>query len=233
MHAPLHQRLWLHELGPLALDGQDREDAELDGLVGLTAICGASPVVRLAPEPTGDERAHWLHLLVPPSGRVPERLAPWDPVGPLYARFPDGSVLLLRLNTAGHEQDLDVDLAPLGLRAPLHAWDVLTDQPVEVREDRLLIPEVPGRGCALVRLAPRDARARVVSSTLHATGGGVEVARLRSEPGGLTRLRLALPGERRGTVRLALPSNEVLTLQVTFRESLELCASGERVEDSS
>jgi hypothetical protein len=231
VRAPLHQRLWLHELGPLALDGPRREDAELEALIGLTATCGTSPVVALA-GPASDASAHWLRQLLPPSGRAPVRLAPWDPDSALCTRFPDGSLLVLRLNLTGRDRDLDLELAPLGLAAPLHAWDVLADRPLGVVDDRVRFEEVPPHGCALIRIAPRDGRARLVSSSLHATGGGVEVARIRSEPGGLTRVRLALPGERRGTVRLALPSNEVVTVTVAFRESVELCAAAERVEDS-
>ena len=230
LRAPLHQRLWLHELGPLALAGPHRDEAQVDALLGLTATCGASPVVALGDGPASEAQGHWLRQLQPPSGRVPARVVPWDPDGPLCARFPDGSVLVLRLNLSAREQDLEIELPPLGLAAPLHAWDVLADQPLAVEGARLRLLEIPAHGCALVRLAPRDGRARLVSSTLHATGGGVEVARIRSDPGGPTRLRLALPGERRGTVRLALPNNEVLTLQVVFRESLELSAGVERVD---
>jgi hypothetical protein len=230
LRAPLHQRLWLHELGPLALDATAREEAQLDSLIGLTATCGASPVVALRADPASEAFVHWLHQLLPPSGRAPVRLAPWDPDGPLCTRFPDGSVLALRLNLTGREHDLDIELPPLGLAPPLHVWDVLGDRPLAIQGERIPFPEAPAHSCVLVRLAPRDGRARLVSSTLHATGGGVEVARIRSEPNGLTRLRLALPGERRGTVRLALPSNEVVTLQVAFRESLEVCAAAERVD---
>jgi hypothetical protein len=151
----------------------------------------------------------------------------------LCARFPDGTALLLLPNLLARPRRFELDLPSLGLVGPHQVWDSWADRDLGRAEGRWSSPSVPARGALLVRLSPADGRPRVIGSSLHLAAGAVEVSRLRGSSDGSLLLRLRQPGANDGTLTLVAGMGEPLTLNVSFREELELQLGAVGLENPS
>jgi alpha-galactosidase len=222
--AALHQRLWLNDPDcALVRERSTRLSAtEVETLAAAIAASGGLVVDSDDLGCVGPERLALLRRLLPASGRSPQ-LA--DPAGEipeeLWVPFPDGSALALRVNLGERAASVRLDPRRYGLEPPLRAYDVLADRDLGAVAGPLE-RELPPHAAWLVRLAPWSSRPALVGSSLHLAGGALEVARLRAEGDGSTRLRLRLPGPRTGRVIVAPAQGAELSIGVAFDDDLEL-----------
>ncbi len=222
--AALHQRLWLNDPDcALVRDRRTRlTHAEVETLAAAIAVSGGLVVDSDDLACVGPERMALLRRLLPASGRTP-RVA--DAAGEipdeLWVRFPDGSALALRVNLGERPARVRVDPARYGLEPPLRAYDVLADCDLGAVA-RPLERDLAPHAAWLVRLVPASTRPAVVGSSLHLSGGALEVARLRANADGSADLRLRLPGARSGRVIVAPAKGPDLSVGVGFDGELEL-----------
>jgi len=226
VRAPLHQRLWTHEIGPLQLSPAD-SDLGADERLSLAVLAAASGSPVAICDPPGALETQSIGLfqqLCPASGRSAEPLDT-DNDG-LVTRFPDGSVLLFRLNFSRRARSWSIDLRRLGVTESVYAWDILQQKFLPTSDGTLEIREIPGHGCAWVRLTPIDDRPRVVGSGLHLCGGALEVSRLRVLPSGAVAVRLQLAGSRFGELWVTRNSSAPpIGACVAFSGNLEFALS--------
>ena len=234
VRAPLQQRLWLQEIGPLTLADEDSELSawERVTLAALSAASGGPPSLGDLPSSLEPEWIELFRRLSPASGRAAHTLRS-SRGGGLWTRFPDGSVLVLEINFSGRERELRIDLERLGVEPPFRVWDILGQRFLAARDGELRVKGVPGHGCAWLRVTPADDRPRVVGSTLHLCGGALEAARLRLLPSGPLAIRLSLPGVRRGQIWLAHSERPPLAACVSFEGNLEFAISEAQSEIES
>jgi len=223
VRAPLHQRLWVQELGPLPLGdtGSQLDAWERVSIAALAAACGSPAILGGAAETALDaESLELLRQLWPASGRAPEILS-LDRSDGLLSRYPDGSVLLLQINFSRRSRTLSVDLEGLGLPRAVRVWDILDQRFLSPESGKLSVTDVPGHGCLWLRITPIDERPRIVASTLHLCGGALDATRTRLLPSGALALRLKLPGPRAGEVWAAHSGEPPLGACVAFTDDLD------------
>ncbi len=232
--APLHQRLWLNDPDCALLRDRDTrlDEPAVRSLAGAIAVSGGLPVISDDLSCLSPARLRLLRKLMPAHGRAPERL-PCDGEIPetVFTRFPDGSVLLYALNLGRRERRLQIPLDRLGLGPEAFVYDVFEEREPGLASGALETGPLRPRHSLLLRITPAERPPRVVGSTLHVSGGALETTRLRGDPAGGARLRLELPGPRRGVVWVWLGDRPPASLEVGFRDRIDLRVDATRVSE--
>jgi alpha-galactosidase len=233
--AALHQRLWVNDPDCILLRDRDTRLSE-DEVRTVAASALVSGGLLVLSDDLGNlspGRQALLRQLFPPVQGLPT-CGPIEGGIPttLVQRGPDGSVLCLAVNLDDAPLERSLDPARLGLGGPVHAYDVWTDRYLGAHSGPVRLEPIPAHGCALVRLVPADGRPRLVGSSLHLGGGLVEAVSVEKDDEGRVRIRLALPGERRGRVLVDDGSGRPLPVHVRFESALELSAAGVQIQDS-
>ncbi len=223
--AALHQRLWVNDPDCVLLrDEKTRlSETEVRPVAAAAAVSGGLLLLSDDLENLSDGRRALLQRLLPPLGRVPQ-LGPTSGAIPdtLVQRFPDGSALVLIVNLEDSERRFTLDLPALGMSETAHMYDVWDDRYVGVGRGSFTPGPIPPHGCALLRLTPSDGRPRVVGSSLHLSGGAVEVTRVRDEGDGWASVQLRLPGSRSGRIWIDAGSGEPVSTWVSFVDAFTL-----------
>lgn len=221
----LHQRLWVNDPDCVLLRDSDTRLSpnEVEALAASVAMSGGLVVASDDLSRVPPARAALLRRLLPALRRTPE-ISQWSGGAPseLVMRFPDGAVLVLRVNYDARPQAARFDPADYGFAGPVHAYDLLSEGDLGEHEGAFETGKIPGHGARWLRLSRADGSARVIGSTLHASGGSFETARLRAQPSGAAALQLRLPGPRIGCVRVAPPSSAPIPVHVRFFGRLDL-----------
>ncbi len=234
--AALHRRLWLNDPDCAVLRDEDTklDTNEVRTLAATIAVSGGLLVLSDDPDKLSDERGRLQSRLLPPLPFVPEvTLGEGESPDQLSIAFPDGSVLVLRVNLSDSSRALPIDPVALGFEGSVSGYDVWEDRLLDLAELTEPSQPEPAHGCRLVHLVADNDEVRVIGSTLHLASGGFGVESVRSGPEGRAQVDLALRGERRGKLILAFPGRTDATrVHVSFKDrlSLELEASG--VEDA-
>ena len=221
----LHQRLWVNDPDCVLLRDRDTKlsEIEVQTLAAAIAVSGGMVLVSDDLAYVGAERRALLRRMLPPIGRTPRVGASAGEVpDELSVAFPDGSVLLLRVNLGARAKRFVVEPRRLGLDGPVRAYDALGDRDLGAIEERFEAGPVPPHGALLLRLVPLARLPGIVGSTLHLAAGAVEAARPQRLAGGGMRLRLRLPGPREGRLLVAGAESPPLALHVAFAHSLEV-----------
>ncbi|MFQ5699645.1 MAG: alpha-galactosidase [Myxococcota bacterium] len=221
----LHQRLWLNDPDCILLRDSDTRLSldEVQALAAAVAMSGGLVVASDDLTRVPPARAALLKRLLPPLRRTPE-ISRWSDGAPseLSMRFPDGAVLVLRINYEARPCAARFDPLDHGFAKPVHVYDLLADRDLGSHATRFETDKIPGHGARWLRLTLAEGAAHVVGSTLHASGGSFETARLRTQAGGAVALQLRLPGERIGCIRVAPPNAEPVPVHVRFADRLDL-----------
>ncbi len=229
--AALHQRLWLNDPDCVLLRDVDTklEPVEVDALAATIAVSGGLVLASDDWTEVIPSRRELLRRMLPAIGRTPrvDESGAEIPDG-LSVAFPDGSVLVLRVNLEERPRAFELELASFGLEGAVRVYDVLGDRDLGVAaERRLRTASVPAHGALLLRLTPEARLPGLVGSTLHLAGGALEAARLRRGTDGGALVKLRLPGARRGRILVARADGVVVPVRVGFEDELELEVLGE------
>ncbi len=226
VRAPLHQRLWVHEVGPLRLAeaSNDLDPDERLSLAILAAATGSPVALADRPRDLDSTAIQLFRQLSPASGRPSASLDTRN--DGLVTAFPDGSHLVFRMNFSRRSASLQIDLERLGITPPVFVWDILGQSFLNASNGVVELSDVPGHGCLWLRVTPVDERPRVVGSGIHLCAGALETSRLRILPSGAIAIRLQLPGNRHGEVWVSRDGqNAPLAACVAFEGNLEFALS--------
>jgi hypothetical protein len=198
-------------------------DHEVKTLAGAVAASCGLIVVSDDLARVGPERRALLRRLLPALGGAPELGAVSREIPDrLLLRLADGSALLFWVNLQSSPRPLELSPAELGLSGPLYAYDVFADALLPGDGESVRVEAVPPRASVLLRLAPRDGKTRVLGSTLHIAGGGLETAAVRELGDGEAEISLRLPGRHQGTLLVAPAGGEPVAVGVGFTDRLDL-----------
>ena len=236
----LHQRLWVND--PDCVLVRDRDTGlgphEVESVAAAVALSGGLVIASDDMGSVSPQRREMLRRLLPPLGLAPE-ISRWsgDVPDEVATRFPDGSVLVLRLNLASRAERSPLDPSRHGLSGRVRAYDVWADSDLGTHEGSVELGPIPPHGCRLLRLTPADGRPRVIGSTLHISAGALETRRLEHTAGDRATLELALPGPRSGRVLVSPPAahsdGEPTAAHVWFEDRVELELLGEGLVQTS
>jgi alpha-galactosidase len=228
--AALHQRLWLNDPDCVLLREVDTklDETEVEAVVATAAVSGGLALASDDWTRVGPARRELFRRMLPPAGRIPhvDDSGGEIPHG-LSVSFPDGSVLVLRVNLEDRSRSFDLEPESLGLEGPVRAYDVLRDRDLGNAAGRRLCIDVPPHGARLLRLTPAARLPGLVGSTLHLAGGALEAARVRRGDDGGASVKLRLPGRREGRILVARADGAVVPVRVAFEDELELEVPGE------
>lgn len=220
--AALHGRLWQNDPDCVLLRDRDThlDTAEARSLASAAALSGGPAVLSDAPEKLSPERWRWLMRMHPGMGHRPETLPlrGQTPEG-LRAVLPDGSLWLLYLNLESRAYRPRCELSELGLRGPVHVFDIWRECDLGLHESTVPLGRLKPGECHLLRLTPAGTGPRVIGSTLHLSGGGAELLQL-GDP--CRELHLHLPGDREGRLLIASGDGPPVWVPVRFRDELRI-----------
>jgi alpha-galactosidase len=223
--AALHQRLWLND--PDCVLVRDRETAlspdEVRTLASVIAVSGGLVLDSDDLACASEERQRWLRRLLPPLQHAPRVGPPRGGVpDQLWQLFPDGSALVVAVNLDPRARPSAIEPARFGLAGPLHAWEFWSERSLGVHDGPFQTDAIAPRACRLLRLVPAARRPAVLGSSLHVGAGALEVAGIEALGDGETRVELALPGRREGTLLVLPAAGPPLALGVEFDDHARL-----------
>ena len=233
--APLHQKLWLNDPGPVLLrELRGRPgDPERSTQIGVCSIGSGRLFVSDDLEALEPSQRELLRRILPGDDASSEPLATGSGAVPerMLSRASDGSLILIHANLGARPCDLEIALDELGFEPDAHVFDVWAKCALEVRDGAARVEGLEPGASILVRISPADERPRVVNSTLSLQAGVLETAAVRKGPDGSLLTRIELPGERRGTVWIAQGKGPVTAVEICFRDSVEVETHALGLED--
>jgi alpha-galactosidase len=204
-----HGRLWLND--PDCLLVRDSETAlsldEVRALATAIALSGGMVFLGDAMAKLPPERRHIARLLLPPYGQAAVPLDLLERSLPRFLR-----VAIERpfqrwwlLGVFQWEDEPSEVMAPLPAEA-VHVFDLWENRYFGVHQHEIRFPAMPPHSAKLLSLRPVSDHPQIISTTLHASQGAVEIedAHFDSAQRALT-VRLAPPAVRQGEVIIHVP----------------------------
>jgi hypothetical protein len=166
------------------------------------------------------ERRQWLRRMLPPAPRAAVALDLFERRYPRSFIVREGDEALVALfNWLDEPRELILDLTRLGLAGPMHVFDGWAGKYLGPAAADLSLGFVPGHGVRLLRLVPAGDRPRLLALEHH-LGLGSAFTTAAVEGDGL-RVRIELPGPRRGRVWTVFPGGAVSKTEAAFNDRWE------------
>lgn len=218
----LHGRLWANDPDGVVLREAKGGMAPHELQSQLTMYYLSAGAVFISEDLTSlpAERKAWLRRMLPPAPKAGVALDLFERRLPRLYLLQDGDATLVGIfNWQDEPREVVLDLARLGLSGPMHVFDGWAQKYLGLVNGEMSLGFVPGHGCRLVRLVPADDRPRLVAIEHH-LGLGSAYCSAVAEGDGL-RVRIELPGPRRGRVWAAFPGAKVTTAEAAFSDHWE------------